>query len=573
MDTDDPLSFPDPARSELDSTPEALVAQASHVLKTQGRLRALITANRAITEGLELSSVLRSIVDAAVELVDAEYGAMGVIAPHGGLEQFIHVGMSAEQAAAVGHLPEGHGLLGAVIDDRRSIRLDVLADDPRSAGFPAYHPAMSSFLGVPVRVRDEVFGNLYLTNKRDGPFSLEDEQLVKSLAASAGVAIENARLYEESQSRQAWTAAAMELTSAVLTGSAESPETLLCRMSAQLIGADHVALVSDDLQVSVARDTEKNLIVDALPPRARSVVAAAFETGSERRADEGGAPDQGSHAAARPAFTGPVLAVQVPVEPPRVLLLGRSPGRHPITPFQTRMAIDFCAQVAVSIELASAREDRQRMLLLEDRGRIARDLHDHVIQRLFATGLELQALATATSGSMNGTLENAVESLDASIRQIRTVVFALTAKSSGPTGLRYRLITLADEHSSALGFTPTVSFSGPIDHATTPALADDVLAVCREALSNVARHSEATEADVQLSIQDDALTLTVADNGHGFNPEQPGRRSGIANLEQRARHLGGECAFDSSHAGTTVRWWIPLSAENTDPSPGGMDAR
>ncbi|MBD8102835.1 MULTISPECIES: GAF domain-containing sensor histidine kinase [unclassified Plantibacter] len=558
MDADAPPQFPDPAHAEFDSALAALVTQAALVLKTQGRLHALITANRAITEELNLSSVLRTIVDAAVELVDAEYGAMGVIATHGGLEQFIHVGMPVETAARIGHLPEGHGLLGAVIEDPQPIRLDSLTDDPRSSGFPAEHPPMSSFLGVPVRVRDEVFGNLYLTNKRGGSFSAEDEQLVTSLASTAGVAIENARLYEESRSRQAWTAASMEFTNAVLTDSAESAETFLCRMSVDLAGADVASIIDEERHVLAARDTEDDVIIDVLPGRARRLAAAAFTSGVDRVADSPGAAATRSRSAE--PYTGPMLAVRLPLAPPRVLLLGRSPERPPFTPFDARMTTDFCSQVAVAIELASARENQERLVVMEDRGRIARDLHDHVIQRLFATGLDLQSLASATSGRTNDILDNAIESLDASITQIRTVVFALTGRSTGATGLRLRLITLADEHSGALGFSPAVTFTGAIDHAATPAQADEILAVCREALSNVARHAHATTTSVNLSHQDETLRLTISDDGRGFVPDDVARRSGIANLEQRAQRLRGGCVIDSSAAGTTVRWWIPLSA-------------
>ncbi|MGK9147787.1 GAF domain-containing sensor histidine kinase [Plantibacter flavus] len=570
MDADDPLNYSDPARAELDRTLEALVAQASHVLKTQSRLRALIKANRAITEGLELSSVLRSIVDAAVELVDAEYGAMGVIAPHGGLEQFIHVGMSTDAASVIGHLPEGHGLLGAVIDDHRTIRLDHLADDPRSVGFPAHHPAMTSFLGVPVRVRDDVFGNLYLTNKRDGSFSVEDEHLVKSLASTAGIAIENARLFEESRRRQAWTAASMEFTRAVLTGSTDS-EALLCRTGLTLAEADIAAVVSAELEVSVARDAGDDVIIDELPPHARSTAAAALDTGDARSTR---APEQPDAPTGPPAvLAGPLLAVRVPLDPPKVLVLGRSPGRPPFTPFDARMATAFCAQVAVAVELAAARADQQRMLMLEDRGRIARDLHDHVIQRLFATGLGLQTLASGTSGDTSRALTDAVESLDASIAQIRTVVFALTGNPSSQPGLRIRLVSLADEHSAALGHFPTVTFAGAIDHATTPRQADEFLAVCREALSNAARHSHATATSVHLSLRDDRLQLTVTDNGDGFDPGRTVRRSGIANLRERAQRLGGDCTIGSSSAGTTVDWWIPISADTAELSIGVSNDR
>ncbi|HAM25798.1 MAG TPA: hypothetical protein DCP11_03615, partial [Microbacteriaceae bacterium] len=199
---DDSLTFPDEPRAELDRALSELVARAQEVLTTQGRLRALLRANQAVVEQLDLPVVLRRIVESAVGLVGAQYGALGVIAPQGGLEQFINVGMTPDEVTAIGHLPEGHGLLGALIDNPRPIRLQHLSEDPRAAGFPAEHPAMDSFLGVPVRVRDEVYGNLYLTNQSSGGFSKEDEELVTALAATAGFAIDNARLFAETRRRQ-----------------------------------------------------------------------------------------------------------------------------------------------------------------------------------------------------------------------------------------------------------------------------------------------------------------------------------------------------------------------------------
>jgi GAF domain-containing protein len=183
------FTFPDDSRAELDKALDDLMVRARDVLATQGRLRALLRANQAVIEHMELPLVLRRIVEAAVELVGAQYGALGVLSADGGLEQFINVGMSPELVHHIGHLPEGHGLLGALIDDPHPIRIPELSADPRSVGFPDGHPPMSSFLGVPIRVRDEVYGNLYLSNQASGEFSEDDEQLVTALAATAGIAI------------------------------------------------------------------------------------------------------------------------------------------------------------------------------------------------------------------------------------------------------------------------------------------------------------------------------------------------------------------------------------------------
>jgi GAF domain-containing protein len=191
--TGDPTDVP---HLELDQLLTQLIERAHDVKGAQNRLRGLLRANRSVIGDLALNTVLRRIVEAACELVDAPYGAVGVIRPDGtGLEAFIHVGMEPSAVEEIGHLPEGKGLLGALIDDPRPIRLRDIRDDVRSVGFPEHHPPMRGFLGVPIRVRDEVFGNLYLASLAQGDFSVEDEELVAALAATAGVAIENARLY------------------------------------------------------------------------------------------------------------------------------------------------------------------------------------------------------------------------------------------------------------------------------------------------------------------------------------------------------------------------------------------
>jgi GAF domain-containing protein len=215
------LGFPDAARARLDESIATLVADAQRVLGSQGRLRSLLDANRLVAEQIELPVVLRTIVEAATSLVGAQYGAIGVIAPDGTLEQFIHVGMTDDVVALIGTLPEGHGILGALIEEQEPIRLENLSDDPRSIGFPTAHPAMQSFLGVPVRVRGEVYGNLYLSQRSGGAFSHEDEELLVALAGTAGAAIDHARLFDESQRRQRWSAASAQVTSALLSDEVE----------------------------------------------------------------------------------------------------------------------------------------------------------------------------------------------------------------------------------------------------------------------------------------------------------------------------------------------------------------
>jgi GAF domain-containing protein len=241
----DPISSADDQRSELDKALTDVVERANQVLATQGRLRALLRANQAVVEQLDLPIVLQRIVEAALQLVNAEYGALGVIDPaRGDLEQFIYEGISPEVAEKIGHLPEGHGLLGALIDDPRPIRLEHLSEDDRSAGFPRHHPSMDSFVGVPIRIHDEVFGNLYLTNRKDsGSFSREDEQLLAALAATAGFAIENARLFAETQRRQKWSAVTAEITAALLSADQTDSIAVVAERVLEVAAASHVRVV------------------------------------------------------------------------------------------------------------------------------------------------------------------------------------------------------------------------------------------------------------------------------------------------------------------------------------------
>ncbi len=559
---DDFLTFPDAPRGELDRALSDLVERAGEVLATQGRLRALLRANQAVVEQLELSVVLRRIVESAVELVGAQYGALGVIAPNGGLEQFITVGMDAHAVAGMAHPPEGHGLLGALIDDPRPIRLKHLTDDSRSAGFPANHPAMDSFLGVPVRVRDEVYGNLYLSNQLSGGFSADDEQLVTALAATAGFAIDNARLFADTQRRQAWSAASAEITAALLSTEQSDSISVLVSKVLSLAQADLVCVVlpTDDpavLVVGTARGVDEDTIEGRTLSLSGSIAGSVLEGRQPRLVDDA-VPSEIVLSGGREL--GPTMAVPLisAGNAEGVLLVARLRGAARFTTADLEMAADFAGQASVAMELGRARETQERMLLLEDRGRIARDLHDHVIQQLFGTGLELQSLAGALAPSpASERLLTSVTNLDVAIAQIRTAIFALSSGDGGAhDSVRHAIIDLANELATTLGRTPSVGFSGPVDLVVTGDLAGDVVAVTREALTNAAKHASASHTSVSLSASDGLVVLEITDDGTGV--AKPVRRSGIANLEARALRRGGTFVFDSGENGTRVRWSVPF---------------
>jgi signal transduction histidine kinase len=551
----------------LDQLLAQLVDRAHEVMAAQGRLRGLLRASQMVTRDLALPVVLRRIVEAARELVGARYAALGVISPTGGLVEFVHSGMPAEAVERIGHLPEGKGLLGALIDDPRPIRLRRIADDARSVGFPPGHPPMDSFLGVPIRVRDEVFGNLYLSESTRGEFSAEDEELAKALAATAAVAVENARLYESAQSRGEWLQAVAAITRQVLAvdqDSANRPLQLIAEVIVRTARADLVTVVlpagDGDLRIEVAVGTGAEQLIGAILPMTGSLSGQVFSTGMPlcESISEG---DAAVLSAARAFDLGPVLAVPLlgSTQVRGVLCAGRRRGQPVFGPEELDRAAGFANQAALAIELAEARAEQQRVAMLDERDRIAADLHDHVIQRLFAAGLALQSTAgTLGPGTPTDRILATVDDLDDTIRQIRTSIFQLhQVRPPGVGGLRARLLDVATELTAVLGFAPALRMSGLLDTLSDD-LAEDVVAVARESLTNVARHAHASSVQIDVTAVEDRLTVNVRDDGIG--PGSPDRRGGLHNLHRRAEHRGGSVEVRTREpAGTWLCWSIPVS--------------
>jgi signal transduction histidine kinase len=540
------------------------------VIQTQEGLQALLRATQAVVELEELPVVLERIAR-AVDLVDAEYGALGVIAmEHDGLESFIHVGISERDAAAIGHLPEGRGVLGALIDDPRPIRIQHISEHPRSVGFPIEHPPMDAFLGVPIRVRSEVYGNLYLTNPRQGGFTEEDEQLVTALAATAGFVIANARLFEESRLRQQWAAASAQIASTMLESASESA---LAQLTDELIGrttADRVCVVlrGDEpltIRVAEARGDGAEELTEHLLPAMRSAASVVFEDG-EPRVRNGLRHDPAPDALALVDADGTAGAVMfLPLRSGSktwgVLAVARSPGRATFSAAELDLANDLAGRVALSMELARAREQRQRAMLVEDRSRIARDLHDHVIQELFATGLELQAVAGSVADpELSERLQTAVATLDESIAHIRTIIFAMTPRHEHHRSIRHQVLDIAAACSTGLAQPAAVSFIGPVDLMIAGSLADEVSAVVRELVTNATKHASASSIQLHVAAEGDDVRVTVEDDGVGILPKA--NRSGLANLSARAEALGGTFQITSEPGHTVVAWSAPLEGHH-----------
>jgi signal transduction histidine kinase len=544
-----------------------LVDRAHEVIGAQDRLRHLLDANRIIVGELSLPMVLRRIVEAARDLVGAEYCALGVIGADGLLEQFVNVGMDEATVRAIGELPKGRGVLGALIETPHPIRLRRISDDERSSGFPPGHPEMTSFLGVPIRSGDTVYGNLYLTNHREGSFSADDEALVGALAATAGGAIENARLYGEARHRQQWLLASAEITAALLNPTEErEPMRLIADSVLHLADADVAILVlpaasPDFLDVVVAAGEAADQLTGRSYPKAKSLVELALQTGRGVRVGRlEDHHDLGVHLR-EVVRVSAVMAVPMLGKsgPHGAIIAGRRPGRHPFGSAELEMAEAFANQAAVAQELATARVDQQRLTLLEDRDRIARDLHDHVIQRLFAAGLIVQSVATGEADfNAAQRLSHVVAELDDTIKQVRTSIFHLRGTSITGPGLRSALLTVIAQIEPALGFSPTVQFGGPVDTVTATPLVAEAEAVVREALTNVAKHADAAAASLLVIATEDRLVIDVIDNGMGFSEST--RRSGLDNLARRAADLTGSLTVEpASDGGTQLRWTVPLN--------------
>jgi len=562
------LTFADIPKLELDQLIDQLVERAQSVKRAQDRLRALLRATELISSDLSLERVLRHIAEAACTLAEARYAALGVIAHDGGLEQFIHVGIDDETAARIGPLPQGKGLLGALIHDPQAIRLKRLADDERSAGFPPNHPPMTSFLGVPIRVRGEVFGNLYLTESARGEFSAEDEELVTSLALAAGTAISNARLYHDSRIQQRWLTASIGIAAQLLASVGEDPLQTIARNASDIADADLVSVgiltpEGSEMVVEVAIGEQADAVLGRRYELAGSLAGKAVADGTPLLVHSPGDQPGWVPVMASEMDAGPIMVIPLKGTSRAlgVLNIVRKRGSASFSSADLEMAAAFASQASVALELSNARADQQRVSLLEDRDRIARDLHDHVIQQLFAVGLSLQGLAAVAGGdpALAAALEDRVEDIDRTIRQIRTSIFALRGPLAGSaTGLRSALLQVAADVAPALGTSPGLTFAGPVDSMIGGALADDVVACVREGLTNAAKYASARHVLVDVAAGDQRVTIRISDDGRGI--AAGAEYSGLRNLRARAELRGGSFDIRTPAAGgTELVWKAPIT--------------
>ncbi|MEU3875467.1 MULTISPECIES: GAF domain-containing protein [Streptomyces] len=532
----DPLDPLDP----LDAATEATRSLRGLSTELTGRVPQLLEAMRSVGTGLELHTTLDRICRTAAELAGARYAAIGVVGEAGGVElsDFVTYGAAEEGGGGTAAFPDGRHALG-----------------------------------VPIRVGGEIFGHLYLTEKRDGgEFGIADLHMVKILATEAGIAIGNARVHEERGQRMRWIDGSVAVTTALLSGGeGEDALTVVAEQARRLAGADAgIVLVPDGEggleMVAVAADEPEALLGTVMPPH--SPVVSQLMAGEPVFVDDS-ATDPRMITEVAPRF-GPsmLLPLKSGERVLGTLAIPRRRGARPYSDTERTLAVQFAAQAALALVLAQARRDRERLAVFEDRDRIARDLHDLVIQRLFATGLLLEsAHRMADLPEVRERVGQAVDELDVTIQEIRTAIFALQQEpTESPAGLRTRVLRELGTAAVPLGFRPSATFTGPVDAKVGELTGKNLIAALREALSNAYRHAQASRIEVAVdataTLPDgrEAVRLTVADDGVGI--PQGGRRSGLRNLAKRAESLGGSSAYGpgigEDGGGTTVVWEAPL---------------
>ncbi|MFC0432027.1 GAF domain-containing protein [Kutzneria buriramensis] len=549
--------------NELVAELSSYVAELS-VAKTQ--VQGLLDAVMAVSTGLDLDETLHQIVQAAVNLVDAEFGALGVLGGDGKLANFLTIGLDEATVASMGPLPTGHGLLGKLIADPRPLRLPSIGAHPESVGFPERHPPMRTFLGVPVRIRDTVFGNLYLTDKRGGgQFTEDDEVVVQALAAAAGIAVDNARMFEQTRQRQRWLEALTELTTDLLSGMDQDKALeLVARRAVELTAADAalVLLTPDahrDRRVvqAVVGDVDR-AVLGRVISRDDPLIGDVVTSGSAMiETDLAGHRGETALAA---ALAGHQHSMAVTMRSGHhiagVLLVLRGKEKAAFLDEQLPLLAFFGSQASLALELAVKQHMQRRLDVVSDRDRIGQELHENVIQRLFAVGLRLQGVIPAVGGTGARRVGESVKEIDQVIADIRTSVYDLQ-NAAEPQRLRGRLLDVVVQATDNTELTPTTRMHGTVDSAVPAVVAEHAVVVLTEALSNVVRHSRAHAVSVSVTA-DEEFDMEVADDGVGIQDGADG--NGLRDMAERARSAGGSVSVSAlPEGGTLVRWRVPLT--------------
>ncbi|WP_431043224.1 GAF domain-containing sensor histidine kinase [Streptomyces sp. P1-3] len=543
----------DGSRDDFDAATEATRGLRGLSTELTSRIPRLLEAMRTIGSGLDVHSVLDRIARTAAEFAEARQAGIGVFTATGdGLADLITYGV-----------PDG---------DRARVA-ELLADPSAARSLDLTSSPERDWLRVPIRVQGEHFGDLYLTGKRGGgSFGVSDLGMVKVLATEAGIAIGNARLYDTTRQRERWIDGSVAVTTALLSGGdAEDALSVVAEQARRLAGSTAgIVLVPEEnggLEIVAANADDPSGLIGTVVS-ARSPIVPRLLAGEPVFVDD---------SATDPRMTAPVSqrygpSMMLPLRSGDrvlgILATPRARGGPPFTGTERVLATQFAAQAALALVLAEAQRDRERLAVYEDRDRIARDLHDLVIQRLFATGMMLEsAQRQADRPEVREQVGRAVDELDATIQEVRTAIFALQqGPAEVPSGLRTRVLREIGTAAVPLGFQPSVAFVGAVDARVGEPTAKNLIAALREALSNAFRHARAdrievtVDATVTLPDGREGVRLRVADNGVGI--PAGGRRSGLRNLARRAESLGGSATYGPGigpeTAGTTITWEAPL---------------
>ena len=545
-------------------------ADIDELLAARDQMGQLLGLIVGIGSDLHLEATLNRIITAAMALTGARYGALGVRGDDGRLATFLHAGMDEQTARRIGYPPVGKGLLGFLLDQHEPLRLDDLRDHPAASGFPEYHPPMAAFLGVPILIRGSVFGSLFLTDlPSERRFTESDEAVATALASAAAVAVDNAQLFERVRASAEWSSASREITTALLAGPRPevNPLQLVADRARALTGAEQaIVLTPDDLDapadqvgtllVTVASGLHADAVLGQRVPVASSTSGEVFRSGTPLITESFRHPIQAfTDAGERPAIVMPLRAADAVIG---VLAVARHRDHPPFNAAQLDLMCDFADHAAVALTVAAARERARELSLLADRERIAQDLHDHVIQKLFAAGMDLQGtVARVRSPQIADRLTRTIDDLQATIDDIRSTIFGLQRSDGAAVDLRQRIQRLVAELTEGRHIATTVRMSGPMT-VVDATLADHAEAITTEAISNTLRHSGARSLTIEVGVGDELL-VEITDDGRGI-PADNRRRSGLANMQSRAVAVGGRCEISAAPGGgVRVRWSAPLT--------------
>ena len=530
----------------------------------------LLESALILASDLSLPVVLQRIIELAVKLTDARYGALGVVGSDGRLRDFITTGLTPDQRHAIGPLPVGKGILGVLIREAKPLRLQRISDDPRHVGFPANHPPMQSFLGAPVTARGRVFGNIYLTEKQSAKeFDAEDEAALLVLATQAGVAIENARLYEEARRRGQWLDSVREISSAILAGS-ESDTVLqtIARRARDLVSAATATIVTpstgadhNSLTIAVADGAHADKLLGLAVPMEGSVSGDVIKSGLSTALADASRDSRAYQPMIALGSMGPMALVPLVLRgrPFGTLIVANPVGGAVFDEEAVRLVETFADQASVALEYGRAQRELNRLSVLDERERIGRELHDGVIQSLFSVGMGLQATANRSRDpEVESRVEAAVTEIDRAIRDLRNYIFGLRPGILADRQLEQALKDLAREFEEKSGVTTVTEIDGTVAAELAPRAAD-LVQLTREALSNVGKHAEATTCRVSLRRDGDQAILEIDDDGRGFDPGAPHSGLGLRNLMDRGLAIGGRVTVESKATeGTTVRFAVPI---------------